>query len=212
MFSFFSRKKNEKVQEQKVVVAEPVPTETPSLDGKKSLKEQSDWLISNGWIKEPYDKSKKTILIMDDREEIISSIIDDLKSLDSSDTFFIDDYNILTVFTKMAGFDVISILEEAPDIEIHYALLDIVLGGKKIIDGVKTMVDGVDVAIRLFKRFPSIDILFFSGCIIESSDDPTHFKNKFDTYTGDDLNNYIMAKDIAFEDELKKLSEFFNGF
>ena len=212
MFSFFKKKKNTNGDEQIKIDTIVSNIDINKESSEKNLEEQSRWLLDNGWIHEPYVKSKKTILIMDDREEIISSIIDDLKSLDVTDTFFIDDYNILTVHTKMAGFDVINIIENAPNIEINYALLDIILGGKKIIGGVRTMVDGVDVAIRLYKRFPSIDILFFSGCIIEQSDDPSHFKNKFDSYTGDDLNNYIMAKDISFDDELKKLSIFFNGF
>lgn len=203
MFNFFKKPKKETECFQSI---------DEQSKEKLPIEIQSDWLLQNGWISKPYDKNKKTILVMDDREEIISSIIDDLKSLDCSDNFSIDDYNMLTVHTKMAGFDVLEIIETATEIEINYALLDIVLGGKKTIDGVRVMLDGVDVAIKLMDKFPSIEILFFSGCIIDSSDDPSHFKNKFDNYTGDDLNNYIMAKDISFDDELKKLSEFFNGY
>lgn len=217
MFGLFKKKK---VEVETPTISQPVrveqvqqpSTSSTAHQAKRSLQEQSDWLIENGWISTPYSKQKKTILIMDDREEIISSMIDDLKALDSTNSFFFDDYNIITVFTKMAGFDVIDIIEQAPDIEINYALLDIILGGKKVVDGVRVMVDGVDVAIRLYKRFSSIDILFFSGCIIEASDDPSHFKNRFENYIGDDMNNYILPKDVSFDEELKKLSEFFNGF
>ncbi len=211
MFGLFKKKTEEVAQTPQPEIVQQVQQTTQS-DGKKNFKEQCDWLLENGWISTPYSKQKKTILIMDDREEIISSMVDDLKALDSTNSFFIDDYNILTVFTKMAGFSVIDIIEQAPDIEIHYALLDIILGGKKVVDGVRVMVDGVDVAIKLYKRFPSIDILFFSGCIIEPSDDPSHFKNRFENFTGDDMNNYILPKDVSFDEELKKLSEFFNGF
>lgn len=214
MFGLFKKKSvdTEVPTAKPPTVEQAIETSKVNPQTKKSLQEQSDWLIENGWISGPYSKQKKTILIMDDREEIISSMIDDLKALDSTNSFFFDDYNIITVFTKMAGFDVIDIIEQAPDIEINYALLDIILGGKKVVDGVRIMVDGVDVAIKLYKRFSSIDILFFSGCIIESSDDPSHFKNRFEDFTGEDMNNYILPKDISFDEELKRLSEFFNGF
>ena len=149
---------------------------------------------------------------MDDREEIISSVLDDLAALDNTNNFFLEDYNILTVSSKMAGFSVLDILEKAPKIEINFALLDVILGGKKNIDGKRKMVDGVDVALAIWEKFPNADILFFSGCIIETNDDPFSFKNKFDKYTDDDMNNYLMPKDITFEQELNKLSNFFNGF
>lgn len=213
MFGLFKKKKSEDVLPLDNVPTTQTEKEiTPVTQSKKSIEEQSKWLIENGWMSTPYIKQKKTILIMDDREEIVSSIIDDLKALDASNSFFIDDYNIITTFSKMAGFHVIDIIENAPDIEINYALLDIVLGGKKVVDGVRTMVDGVDVAIRLYKRFSSIDILFFSGCIIESSDDPSHFRNRFESFTGDDMNAYILQKDVSFDEELKRLSQLFNGF
>jgi len=165
----------------------------------KKEKCKNDMLITNN-------------VLTDDREEIISSVLDDLAALDNTNNFFLEDYNILTVSSKMAGFSVLDILEKAPKIEINFALLDVILGGKKNIDGKRKMVDGVDVALAIWEKFPNADILFFSGCIIETNDDPFSFKNKFDKYTGDDMNNYLMPKDITFGQELSKLSNFFNGF
>lgn len=203
MFSFFKNKKN---------TQEPIKNDEIQTIVSTDLSIQSQWLVNNGWLKENYDKNKKTILIMDDREEIISSILDDLKSLERSGDFFINDYNILTVFTKMAGFDVLRIIDEAKEIEIHYALLDIILGGKKLVDDKRKMIDGVDVAINLYQRFNSIDILFFTGCIVDNSNDPTNFKNKFEKFMGDSISKYMMPKDIPFDEEMKRLSAFFNGF
>lgn len=173
---------------------------------------QIDWLIDNGWTKS-YNPSNKTLLIMDDREAIISSMLDDLYSLDMElADFKLDNYNILTIHSKMAGFNVLDILEKAPLIEIHYALLDIILGGKKVIDGKRKMVDGVDVAIEIWNHFDSAEILFFSGCIIESDGkDIFNFKDKFENFSGDKIENYILPKDSSFDDELNKLSEFFLG-
>jgi hypothetical protein len=176
-----------------------------------TIDEQIEWIKNENWCND-YDPNKKTILIMDDREEIIYSVLDDLAALDNTNNFFLEDYNILTVSSKMAGFSVLDILEKAPKIEINFALLDVILGGKKNIDGKRKMVDGVDVALAIWEKFPNADILFFSGCIIETNDDPFSFKNKFDKYTDDDMNNYLMPKDITFEQELTKLSNFFNGF
>ena len=202
MFSFFKNKKN---------TQEPIKNDEIQTIVSTDLSIQSQWLVNNGWLKENYDKNKKTILIMDDREEIISSILDDLKSLEISGDFFINDYNVLTVFTKMAGFDVLRIIDEAKEIEIHYALLDIILGGKKLVDDKRKMIDGVDVAINLYQRFNSIDILFFTGCIVDNSNDPTNFKNKFEKFMGDSISKYMIPKDIPFDEEMKRLSAFFNG-
>lgn len=200
MFSMFFGKKNNIVE----------PTTTLKINNM-TIDEQIEWIKNENWCND-YDTNKKTILIMDDREEIISSVLDDLAALDNTNNFFLEDYNILTVSSKMAGFSVLDILEKAPKIEINFALLDVILGGKKNIDGKRKMVDGVDVALAIWEKFPNADILFFSGCIIETNDDPFSFKNKFDKYTDDDMNNYLMPKDITFEQELTKLSNFFNGF
>lgn len=204
MFSMFFGKKNNIVE----------PTTSLKINNNNNnmtIDEQIEWIKNENWCND-YDPNKKTILIMDDREEIISSVLDDLAALDNTNNFFLEDYNILTVSSKMAGFSVLDILEKAPKIEINFALLDVILGGKKNIDGKRKMVDGVDVAIAIWEKFPNADILFFSGCIIETNDDPFSFKNKFDKYTDDDMNNYLMPKDITFEQELNKLSNFFNGF
>lgn len=204
MFSMFFGKKNNIVE----------PTTSLKINNNNNnmtIDEQIEWIKNENWCND-YDINKKTILIMDDREEIISSVLDDLAALDNTNNFFLEDYNILTVSSKMAGFSVLDILEKAPKIEINFALLDVILGGKKNIDGKRKMVDGVDVALAIWEKFPNADILFFSGCIIENNDDPFSFKNKFDKYTDDDMNNYLMPKDITFEQELSKLSNFFNGF
>lgn len=176
------------------------------------INSQINWLIHNGWT-DKYNPSKKTLLIMDDREAIISSIMDDLYSLDEQEpNFSISNYNILKIHSKMAGFFVFDILEKAPLIEINFALLDIILGGKKVIDDKRKMVDGVDVALEIWENFESAEILFFSGCIIESDGkDIFNFKDKFENYTGDLIDSYILPKDSSFEDELEKLTEFFSG-
>lgn len=204
MFSMFFGKKNN-------IVEPTTALKINNNNNNMSVDEQIEWIKNENWCNE-YDTNKKTILIMDDREEIISSVLDDLAALDNTNNFFLEDYNILTVSSKMAGFSVLDILEKAPKIEINFALLDVILGGKKNIDGKRKMVDGVDVALAIWEKFPNADILFFSGCIIETNDDPFSFKNKFDKYTDDDMNNYLMPKDITFEQELTKLSNFFNGF
>lgn len=204
MFSMFFGKKNNIVE----------PTTSLKINNNNNnmtIDEQIEWIKNENWCND-YDTNKKTILIMDDREEIISSVLDDLAALDNTNNFFLEDYNILTVSSKMAGFSVLDILEKAPKIEINFALLDVILGGKKNIDGKRKMVDGVDVALAIWEKFPNADILFFSGCIIETNDDTFSFKNKFDKYTDDDMNNYLIPKDITFEQELTKLSNFFNGF
>ena len=201
MFSFFKKKE----PEPETVIIEKVE----DISGFDS---QINWMKEQKWISDDFDNNKKNILIMDDRHEIISSMIDDLRSLSESVIFNLDYYNIVSVSTKMAGFHVLDILEKAPDVEIHFALLDIILGGKREVEGRRRMVDGVDVALKIYEQYPNAEILFFSGCIIENSNDPSHFKNKFNKATSEDIRDHIMAKDISFKEQLQKLSTFFNGF
>lgn len=196
--------------ENEVVTIEPTIDNT--YPDKDNINSQIKWLISNEWT-DSYDINKKTLLLMDDREEIISSIMDDLQSLDFENiNFNLNDYNILKVHSKMAGFLVMDILEYAPMIEIDYALLDIVLGGKKVIADKRVMVDGVDIAIKIWNIFKNTDIMFFSGCIIDDAGkDIFNFKDKFEEYTHDKIDNYLLPKDSNFDDELKKLANFFLG-
>jgi len=202
-FNFFKKKKpiDEICKEE---IEKPI---------KMSLEEQFLWIKNQGWLlNENFNINNENILIMDDRNEIISSIMDDLYSLDEQTSFNINNYNILSTTTKMAGFYVLDILEKAPDIVINYALLDIILGGKKITDEKRIMVDGVDIAIQIWERFPQSNILFVTGCIIENSPDKSNFKYKFDKYTNDDLNNYLLSKVVEFDTILEKLSNFFNVY
>lgn len=204
MFNFLKKKKKE--PEKNVVET------IEDFSSPLNTDSQIDWMKQQKWISDNFDINKRNILIMDDRKEIISSMIDDLKSLDESIIFNLDYYNIISVATKMAGFHVLDILEKAPDIEIHYALLDIILGGKRVVDGKRRMVDGVDVALEIYKQHQNSEILFFTGCIIEDTNDPSHFKNKFNKFTGEDIRDHIMTKDISFEEELVQLSTFFHRY
>jgi hypothetical protein len=178
-----------------------------------NMQDQITWLTDNGWVNgNTFNKSNKNILIMDDRQDIISAVIDDLERMDETEIINLNHFNLITVSSKNAGFHVLDILEKAPNITIDYALLDIVLGGKKIVDGVKQMVDGVDVAIQIWERFSTAQILFFSGCIIENSNDRDDFKNRFTSYTQEDISDYLLPKDIDFDSEIDQLATFFNGF
>ena len=194
-------------------VVEPEPEQVIITDNMNKS-QQIAWLVENEWVSSDFDVNKENILIMDDREEILSAIIDDLSTLSINQReFTLSDYNIISVSSKMAGFKVLDILIKASDIEIHYALLDIILGGKKTLQGGKrTMVDGVDIAIHIWEKYNSAEILFFSGCIVEKSADQSHFTSKFMDYTDEDISKYTIPKDITIEEELDKLLVFFNGF
>lgn len=210
MFKLFKKKPKIENNDDECVCIEQDPALVSSTDDHDIIR-QIEWLKQNEWVfNDEYDINKKNILIMDDKDEIISSVIDDLYTLESNSTFYLDDYNILTISSKMAGFHVFDILEKASKIEIDYALLDIILGGKKVINGKRVMIDGIDVAIQIWNHFPQSEILFFSGCIIDQSIKET--KIKFDAFTGDDLNNFMLPKGIGIEKELEKLMFFFNSF
>lgn len=205
-FNLFKRNKNNDCIDMNI------NAEIESTDFKKNVRIQFNWLKEKGWLLNNFDISKKNILIMDDKENVVSSVIDELTSLENYSTFNIDNYNIICLHSKEAGFHALEILEHAPDIEIDYALLDIILGGKQKINDHIIMLDGVDVAIKIWEKFPQAEILFITGCLIEDTSDKMHFKTKFDNYTQDDLNNYILSKDLGFDEGLKVLIKFFNVF
>ena len=205
MFNFFSKRKKTKKDNNEIT------NDCKDTSSNININSQIEFLKKNGWLKyEDFSLEKSNLLLMDDKYAIISAVIDDLENLNDSNSFHLEDYNIITVSSKMAGFDVLDILQNSPDIIIDYAFLDIILGGKKVINDKRIMIDGVDVAIQIWNKFPQAQILFFSGCIIEPSNDKSHFTSRFKTYRGEDLNNYILSKDINFDSASERLKRFFN--
>ena len=92
----------------KADLTQSINTISVCIQNNMTIDEQIEWIKNENWCND-YDTNKKTILIMDDREEIISSVLDDLAALDNTNNFFLEDYNILTVSSKMAGFSVLDI-------------------------------------------------------------------------------------------------------
>jgi len=204
MFEFFKKNKNKD---------ENICKESENISEKSEvLNNQIKLLKDNNWLYSDYKIGNKNILIMDDNESIISTVMDQLYTLDDTSIFNIDDYNIITVYSIMAAFNVIEILEYAPNIEIHFALLDLVIGGKKRINDKLVQYDGLDTAIKIWEKFPNAKILFLSGCIIEPKDDPSNFKERFFKFYGEDMDRFVIQKGIKFNTETEDLRLFFNGF
>lgn len=159
-----------------------------------------------------FNDTLNNLIIMDDREEIVESLIDEMFLLSKQDRLFnIESLNILKFSGKMAGFNVVELLNRFKDIEIEFALLDIVLGGKKMVGDKRLMLDGVDVALKIFETSPDCKILFFSGCFDESVNEQP-FGIKFFKNTGNNIYEYSMPKDVSIFEEKERLKEFFNWF
>jgi len=162
-----------------------------------------------------YDENKKNVLVMDDKKDIVDGVIDDMFILDDKKLIDINDYNIFTFYGKMAAFNIIEFLDKFENyLKIDYAVLDIIVGGKRFKDGKKVILDGIDVAYELKKRYENVFVVFYTGCMIENEDDllmNISYVEKFKKYFGDSIYNYLISKSENIDDELEYLHKFFNG-
>jgi len=115
-----------------------------------------------------YDKSKPTILIMDDFTGMVLLLKDELGRVQCCDVN--KNFNILIVTGKYAAFSVEKTLRNNP-IKIDIAFLDITLGG--VINNIEY--DGIDTAILINSLNPECNIKFITGHTLNKHN-PTIFK------------------------------------
>lgn len=98
------------------------------------------------------------------RYKLLLENIDD-ETLTNLSKLNLDDFNIILVTGKMAGYTLISALDRG--LTVDYAILDIILGGSGVYRGKTTIVDGIDVAKEIISRNQKAHVMFYTGCSFE---------------------------------------------
>lgn len=88
---------------------------------------------------------------------------------------------------------------------IHYAFLDIIIGGYNMKDGIGQIPDGIDVAKDLIDSNPDVKVLFYSGCSVDS--ESQEFK-KCKSSLNKDINNMIIMKNNDLLEKKMQLVKF----
>ena len=138
----------------------------------------------SNWLKK-YDKYKKTFVIIDDNEGIISLIMDLLYELEDEGKINLKEWNILPFTTKHAGIFFLRTLLKKEFFSIDAALIDITYGNILRINNKNIKINGIHLSYFLKKIY----------------------NTKFFFYTGNTLNEYIKSQKVIkefFKKELKK--------
>jgi CheY-like chemotaxis protein len=114
--------------------------------------------------------------------------------------------NIIKATGDMAAFEVLHSLRSSKCI-IHFAILDIIIGGMNQIDGKTKILDGIDVAKEIMDRGGIA--LFYSGCSIDADSSES---KKTRQLLHKDIQNMIIEKTSSFEDKKKIILKSLNFF
>lgn len=154
-----------------------------------------------------FDKTKDSILIIDDNPGVLSFLEDDLKHLG------IDRFNIIKFHSKYAGFNLLGTLKSYGNLNIKYGIFDLSLGGgvynEK--DG-NIVIDGVDVFKECYNINKDMEYFFFTGNTLN-----TYIKknqemiDKFNEITSKDISKYILYKTKLNPDDRREYIKRFLG-
>lgn len=166
-----------------------------------------------------YDKNKKSIIIVDDNEGVISFILDDLNYLQDKFGFDLSQYNILTFGTQYGVFKLKATLDVYGIDNVEFGIFDITLGGG-VFDSTSgnVVLDGVDAFEMCYKLHQKgnndkFKFLFFTGNklnpYIKKNEETI---NKFNTITnGLNINDYVLYKTSKTMDSRRNYLKRFFG-
>lgn len=158
-------------------------------------------LIEN--IRARLNPNRKNVFILDDQCDIVKIIEGDFKK------YLIkinrdNEFNIITICKKTAGFDLLSIVRH-PDIKIDVLMSDIIFGGNEKINGEKMVVDGVDLAILTRSINPNSKHCLFTGMTFgDHSDYGVMLASKYEKYFGKSMDEVTFIKDanVVFDNSM----------
>lgn len=154
-------------------------------------------------IRKRLDPNRKNIFILDDICEIVDILEKDLiEKLREKNK--LDRVNIISLCTKNVGFDMLSILSEYDDISIDFLITDIIFGGNQKINGVNTIIDGIDIVIISKEKNADMKYVIFTGNVLtEANVRNYNFAKKFKKYMNDSILNHTIIKDsfLSFNKE-----------
>lgn len=153
-----------------------------------------------------YDPNRKTIILLDDlvpTKFLYEIAMEDIDK--STNTVFLEKFNVIYFFGKNIGFSFIDFLRTT-DIKIDYAILDITINTYTRVKNTTLDLDGVDLAIEINKKYPDCTILFNSAHTMNPRN-PTvsNFMGKFKKHFGIGLESQSIDKMSNISLALKKL-------
>lgn len=153
-----------------------------------------------------YDPNRKTIILLDDlvpTKFLYEIAMEDIDK--STNTVFLEKFNVIYFFGKNIGFSFIDFLRTT-DIKIDYAILDITINTYTRVKNTTLDLDGVDLAIEINKKYPNCTILFNSAHTMNPRN-PTvsNFMGKFKKHFGIGLESQSIDKMSNISLALKKL-------
>lgn len=155
-------------------------------------------------VKRKIKPNRKNIFILDDVCEITDILECELSEyLELNNK--LDKINLIPLCGSEAGFDMISIISNHPEITIDYIITDITFGSNRKINDKKTIIDGVDVLFLSKSVNPNIRFVVITGNILDKCNVEHYtFAKKFAQCLGEPILDHIVFKDNSFTDNIEK--------
>lgn len=185
--------------------SKPVPPELPAKLNRKEIIDSIDYTKFKSL---EYDNTKqKTLLLVDDieiSEFLYKADFDGLLSMYKLDVM--KEYNYVKALGPVCGYSAINFIRTS-EVLITHAILDLTLGHIEIVsDGTYIEVDGVDIAIELYKHNPDVKILFSTAHSLDNKNSTVkYYFNKLQEATGRSLLDLYLNKNGDRKDSLYNL-------
>ena len=185
--------------------SKPVPMELPVKLNRKEIIDSIDY---SKFKSLEYDNTKqKTLLLVDDieiSEFLYKADFDGLLSMYKLDVM--KEYNYVKALGPVCGYSAINFIRTS-EVLITHAILDLTLGHIEIVsDGTYIEVDGVDIAIELYRHNPDVKILFSTAHSLDNKNSTVkYYFNKLQEATGRSLLDLYLNKNGDRKDSLYNL-------
>lgn len=141
-----------------------------------------------------HDPSKKNVLIVDDTTDvsfIYQRYLNIIKRRTIKNPYM--DFNIVSSIGNNCGLIAFKFLKDKP---IDSAILDLTLGYLvRTGDSDYIVLDGVDIAIEIWKRYPTAKIIFWTANALNKTNMALNtYSKKFKYVTGKKLEDYYVSK------------------
>ena len=161
--------------------------------------------ISNcNWIQKyiEFDKSKPSILLIDDNPGMVSFLRDDIETILEKINVNIEDYNILEFSSKFAVYQFIATHQYFDGFNVQYAVIDITYGGTVLTGNGNLRLTGVDVFKEIYEENRDVKFVFYTGNVLNKYiKSNIELMQQFKKIYADDINNYVMFKTTMSMDE-----------
>jgi len=151
-----------------------------------------------------FKEGKKTILLIDDNEGVVSFLKDDLEYFDEEGRIKLSDFNVLCISSKLAAFRY-RILQQTHNLNIKYAIIDITIGGSTMTADGNLKLNGVDIYCDMIDKNPDVNFLFYTGNNLNPYIKTNQILiDRFNAKNGDNINKYVLYKTSLDMDSRRK--------